>query len=157
MLSATGGTNGSAVTPPTGPGPNNQGLSRLHVMRALEDSLRQLKTDYIDLYQIHNHDHMTPIEETLSALDDAVQQGKGRYIGCSNLAAWQISKALGISALHNQAKFIANQTHYSLRCRSRTMSSATWRRSGESAPEWTTFQASLLIHSSAVAGRSWRG
>lgn len=99
---------------PVGPGPNDQGLSRLHVMRALEDSLRRLKTDYVDLYQIHNHDHMTPIEETLSALDDAVRQGKVRYIGCSNLAAWQISKALGISALHNQAKFVANQTHYSL-------------------------------------------
>ncbi|GAA4592271.1 aldo/keto reductase [Planotetraspora phitsanulokensis] len=99
---------------PVGPGPNDQGLSRLHVMRALEDSLRRLKTEYIDLYQLHNHDHVTPIEETLSALDDAVRQGKVRYIGCSNLAAWQISKALGVSALHNQAKFVANQTHYSL-------------------------------------------
>jgi aryl-alcohol dehydrogenase-like predicted oxidoreductase len=99
---------------PVGPGPNDQGLSRLHVMRALEDSLRRLRTDYIDLYQIHNYDRVTPIEETLSALDDAVRQGKVRYIGSSNLAAWQISKALGISALHNQAKFVANQTHYSL-------------------------------------------
>ncbi|MEU8178177.1 aldo/keto reductase [Microbispora hainanensis] len=99
---------------PVGPGPNDQGLSRLHVMRALDDSLRRLKTDYIDLYQLHNYDHVTPIEETLSALDDAVRQGKVRYIGCSNFAAWQISKALGISALHNQAKFVANQTHYSL-------------------------------------------
>ncbi|AWS41695.1 aldo/keto reductase [Streptosporangium sp. 'caverna'] len=99
---------------PVGPGPNDQGLSRLHVMRALEDSLRRLKTDYIDLYQIHNYDHITPIEETLSALDDAVRQGKVRYIGCSNLSAWQISKALGVSALHDQAKFVANQIHYSL-------------------------------------------
>ncbi|MFI6265588.1 aldo/keto reductase [Micromonospora sp. NPDC051006] len=99
---------------PVGSGPNDQGLSRLHVMRALEDSLRRLKTDYVDLYQIHNYDHVTPLEETLSALDDAVRQGKVRYIGCSNLAAWQISKALGISKLHNQAKFVANQTHYSL-------------------------------------------
>ncbi|MFF1844883.1 aldo/keto reductase [Streptomyces sp. NPDC058232] len=99
---------------PVGPGPNDQGLSRLHVMRALEDSLRRLGTDYIDLYQIHNYDQLTPIEETLSALDDAVRQGKVRYIGCSNLAAWQISKALGTSALHNQAKFVANQLHYSL-------------------------------------------
>ncbi|MEU8058093.1 aldo/keto reductase [Microbispora bryophytorum] len=99
---------------PVGPGPNDQGLSRLHVMRALDDSLRRLKTDYIDLYQLHNYDHVTPIEETLSALDDAVRQGKVRYIGCSNFAAWQISKALGVSALHNQAKFAANQTLYSL-------------------------------------------
>ncbi|MFI7612062.1 aldo/keto reductase [Nonomuraea terrae] len=99
---------------PVGPGPNDQGLSRLHVMRALEDSLRRLNTDYIDLYQIHNHDHLTPIEETLSALDDAVRQGKVRYIGSSNLSAWQISKALGVSALHDQAKFVANQAYYSL-------------------------------------------
>ncbi|GAA1878115.1 aldo/keto reductase [Asanoa iriomotensis] len=105
---------GTKLHAPVGPGPNDQGLSRLHVMRALEDSLRRLGTDYIDLYQIHNHDHVTPIEETLSALDDAVRQGKVRYIGSSNLAAWQISKALGVSALHNQARFVSNQTHYSL-------------------------------------------
>lgn len=105
---------GTKLMAPVGPGPNDLGLSRLHVMRALEDSLRRLNTDYIDLYQIHNWDHVTPIEETLGALDDAVRQGKVRYLGCSNLAAWQISKALGISALHNQAKFVANQTLYSL-------------------------------------------
>jgi aryl-alcohol dehydrogenase-like predicted oxidoreductase len=99
---------------PVGPGPNDQGLSRLHIMRALEDSLRRLRTDYIDLYQLHNYDRITPIEETLSALDDAVRQGKVRYIGSSNLAAWQISKALGVSAQHGLAKFAANQTHYSL-------------------------------------------
>ncbi|MEV6605610.1 aldo/keto reductase [Kutzneria sp. NPDC051319] len=99
---------------PVGPGPNDQGLSRLHVARALEDSLRRLGTDYIDLYQIHNYDRVTPIEETLGALDDAVRQGKVRYIGASNLAAWQMSKALGISARHNQAGFVANQIHYSL-------------------------------------------
>ncbi|SDM26742.1 Predicted oxidoreductase [Nonomuraea maritima] len=99
---------------PVGPGPNDQGLSRLHVMRALEDSLRRLGTDHIDLYQIHNHDHLTPIEETLSALDDAVRQGKVRYIGCSNLAAWQIAKALGVSALHDRAAFVSAQIHWSL-------------------------------------------
>ncbi|GAA5195895.1 aldo/keto reductase [Rugosimonospora acidiphila] len=105
---------GTKLMAPVGPGPNDQGLSRLHIMRALEDSLRRLRTDYIDLYQIHNYDHVTPIEETLGALDDAVRQGKVRYIGASNLSAWQISKALGISALHNQAKFVTNQVHYSL-------------------------------------------
>jgi aryl-alcohol dehydrogenase-like predicted oxidoreductase len=99
---------------PVGPGPNDQGLSRLHVMRALEGSLRRLRTDYIDLYQLHNYDRLTPLEETLSALDDAVRQGKVRYIGCSNFAAWQVSKALGVSALNRQAKFVANQAHYSL-------------------------------------------
>jgi aryl-alcohol dehydrogenase-like predicted oxidoreductase len=102
------------VFAPVGPGPNDQGLTRLHVMRALEDSLRRLRTDYIDLYQIHIYDHLTPLDETLRALDDAVRQGKVRYIGSSNLAAWQISKALGISELHGLAKFVANQTHYSL-------------------------------------------
>jgi aryl-alcohol dehydrogenase-like predicted oxidoreductase len=105
---------GTKLSAPMGPGPNDQGLSRLHVMRALEDSLRRLQTDYIDLYQIHNHDSLTPIEETLSALDDAVRQGKVRYLGCSNLAAWQVSKALGISERLGQAKFVANQVHYSL-------------------------------------------
>jgi aryl-alcohol dehydrogenase-like predicted oxidoreductase len=99
---------------PVGPGPNDQGLTRLHIMRALEDSLRRLGTDYVDLYQIHNYDRVTPLEETLGALDDAVRQGKVRYLGCSNLAAWQISKALGISERHNQARFVANQIHYSL-------------------------------------------
>ncbi|QUQ62772.1 aldo/keto reductase [Kutzneria sp. CA-103260] len=99
---------------PVGPGPNDQGLSRLHVMRALEDSLRRLGTDHIDLYQIHNYDRLTPLEETLAALDDAVRQGKVRYLGCSNLAAWQVSKALGISRQRNQSGFVANQIHYSL-------------------------------------------
>ncbi|GIF75847.1 aldo/keto reductase [Asanoa siamensis] len=105
---------GTKLLAPVGTGPNDQGLTRLHIMRSLEDSLRRLGTDYIDLYQLHNYDHVTPLEETLGALDDAVRQGKIRYIGCSNFAAWQISKALGISALHHQARFVANQTHYSL-------------------------------------------
>ncbi|MEV6375191.1 aldo/keto reductase [Micromonospora musae] len=99
---------------PVGPGPNDNGLSRLHVMRALEDSLRRLRTDHIDLYQIHQFDHLTPIEETLSALDDAVRQGKIRYLGCANLAAWQISHALGVSAQQNQARFVSAQVYYSL-------------------------------------------
>ncbi|MGQ4427085.1 aldo/keto reductase [Streptomyces violaceoruber] len=105
---------GTKLMAPVGPGPNDQGLSRLHVMRALEDSLRRLGTDYIDLYHLHNWDRLTPLEETLGALDDAVRQGKVRYIACSNLAAWQVSKALGLSALHGQAQFAANQIHYSL-------------------------------------------
>ncbi|MEV6286459.1 aldo/keto reductase [Kribbella sp. NPDC051770] len=108
---------GTKLLAPVGPGPNDQGLTRLHVMRSLEDSLRRLGTDHIDLYQIHNWDHVTPIEETLAALDDAVRQGKVRYLGASNLAAWQISKALGVSALHHQSKFVANQINYSLLAR----------------------------------------
>lgn len=98
----------------TGPGPNDMGLSRLHVMQALEDSLRRLGTEYIDLYQIHNFDQVTPLEETLRALDDAVRQGKVRYIGCANLAAWQASRALGISAVHDISAFVSVQAYYSL-------------------------------------------
>jgi aryl-alcohol dehydrogenase-like predicted oxidoreductase len=102
------------VHAPTGPGPNDNGWSRLHVMQALEDSLRRLGTDHIDLYQLHNHDHLTPYDEVLSALDDAVRQGKVRYIGVANLAAWQISRALGISAARNLNRFVSAQAYYSL-------------------------------------------
>ena len=97
-----------------GPGPNQAGLSRLHVMKALEASLRRLRTDHIDLYQIHNHDPVTPIEETLSALDDAVRQGKIRYIGASNLPAWRLAKALGVSDRRGLSRFVASQSYYSL-------------------------------------------
>jgi aryl-alcohol dehydrogenase-like predicted oxidoreductase len=97
-----------------GDGPNDVGLSRLHVMRALEDSLRRLRTDHVDLYQVHMIDPVTPIEETLRALDDAVRQGKVRYIGVSNLAAWQIARALGISRQHGLARFVSTQSYYSL-------------------------------------------
>src|SRR5207244_870900 len=77
-------------------------------------SLKRLNTDYIDLYQIHGYDPVTPLEETLSALDHLVQQGKVRYIGCSNLAAWQIMKALGISAQQSLEKFVTLQAYCSL-------------------------------------------
>ena len=80
-----------------GPGPNQVGLSRGHIMQAVEDSLERLGTDYIDLYQIHGFDPLTPLEETLGVLDDLVGAGKVRYIGCSNLAAWQLMKALWTS------------------------------------------------------------
>ena len=89
-------------------------LSRLHIMRAAEDSLARLGTDFIDLYQIHGFDSLTPFEETLGALTDLVRQGKVRYIGCSNLAAWQIVKALGISARDHLEKFVTLQAYYSL-------------------------------------------
>jgi aryl-alcohol dehydrogenase-like predicted oxidoreductase len=80
-----------------GPGPNQVGLFRLHIMQEIEASLLRLKTDYIDLYQIHSFDPVTPLEETLGALTDLVRQGKVRYIGCSNMLAWQVMKSLGIS------------------------------------------------------------
>ena len=97
-----------------GPGANQVGLSRLHIMQEVERSLLRLNTDYIDLYQIHGFDRVTPFEETLSALNDLVRQGKVRYIGCSNLTAWQIMKSLGVSALGHLEKFITLQAYYSL-------------------------------------------
>jgi aryl-alcohol dehydrogenase-like predicted oxidoreductase len=97
-----------------GPGANQVGLSRLNIMREAEASLLRLNTDYIDLYQIHGFDPLTPLEETLSALTDLVRHGKVRYIGCSNLAAWQVMKSLGISTLGHLEKFITLQAYYSL-------------------------------------------
>lgn len=97
-----------------GAGPNQVGQSRLHLMDALEQSLTRLATDHIDLYQIHNFDPFTPIDMMLRALDDVVRQGKVRYIGCSNLAAWQLMKALGISERERLAPFVSIQSYYSL-------------------------------------------
>jgi aryl-alcohol dehydrogenase-like predicted oxidoreductase len=97
-----------------GKGPNEVGLSRLHIMQQAEESLKRMNTDYIDLYQIHGYDPLTPLEETLSALTDLVRHGKVRYIGCSNLAAWHIMKALGISAREHFEKFVTLQAYYSL-------------------------------------------
>jgi len=97
-----------------GPGANQVGLSRLNIMNEVEASLERLNTDYIDLYQIHGFDAYTPLEETLSALTDLVRQGKVRYIGCSNLAAWQIMKSRGIAAAKHLENFITVQAYYSL-------------------------------------------
>lgn len=100
-----------------GPGPNQIGQSRLHMMEAVEGSLRRLQTDHIDLYQIHNFDPLVPLEDVMRALDDLVRQGKVRYIGCSNFAAWQLMKALGISERNNFARFASIQSFYSLAAR----------------------------------------
>lgn len=97
-----------------GTGVNDAGQSRYHIFRAVENSLRRLQTDYIDLYQVHRFDPETPLEETLGALDDLVRQGKVRYIGASNFAAWQLAKAHGISALHRLHRFESIQPEYSL-------------------------------------------
>jgi aryl-alcohol dehydrogenase-like predicted oxidoreductase len=97
-----------------GPGPNDEGLSRRHILKACEDSLRRLRTDYIDLYQAHAPDPDTPLEETLAAFDQLVRQGKVRYIGCSNYPAWQVALALGISARHGLARFDCVQPRYNL-------------------------------------------
>ena len=98
----------------TGEGPNDRGGSRWYMMRAVEASLKRLNTDYIDLYQIHFPDPMTPIEETLRGLDDLVKAGKVRYIGCSNFAAWQLSEALWTSRVNNLNHFVTVQTKYNL-------------------------------------------
>jgi aryl-alcohol dehydrogenase-like predicted oxidoreductase len=97
-----------------GDGANQVGLSRLHIMQSIDASLSRLGTDYIDLYQVHGFDALTPLEETLRALDDLVRAGKVRYIGCSNFTAWQTMKALGISAQQNLDRFVTIQSYYSL-------------------------------------------
>ncbi|PIE81565.1 MAG: aldo/keto reductase [Chloroflexi bacterium] len=94
-------------------GPNDQGLSRSHIMNAVTDSLRRLQTDYIDLYQVHWPDEETPLAETLSALTDLVRSGKVRYIGCSNYPAWLLMKSLWVSEAHGYARFDSLQPHYS--------------------------------------------
>jgi aryl-alcohol dehydrogenase-like predicted oxidoreductase len=102
------------VSSRVGPGRNDMGASRGHIMDAVEASLRRLQTDHIDLYQIHANDSVTPIEETLRALNNLVTQGKVRYIGVSNWQAWKIAKALGISELKNLARFDTLQAYYSI-------------------------------------------
>ena len=97
-----------------GDGPNDVGASRMAIVNACEASLKRLKTDYIDLYQLHWPDHETPIEETLRALDDLVRAGKVRYIGCSNMYGWEIAEALFTSDTHGWSKFVSAQDHYSL-------------------------------------------
>ena len=102
---------------PMGDGPNDAGLSRRHIVASCEASLRRLGTDWIDLYQLHEWDGQTPLEETLSALDTLVRDGKVRYVGCSNYAGWQMSKALGISARDGYERFASTQIYYSLQAR----------------------------------------
>jgi len=95
-------------------GPNGSGLTRKHIMQQVDESLKRLNTDYIDLYQIHGYDPLTPLQETLWTLDDLVKSGKVRYIGCSNLAAWQLMKALAFSEYKEQARFVSLQAYYTI-------------------------------------------
>jgi len=99
---------------PTGHAPNDSGLSRLHIMRAVEDSLRRLQTDYIDVYYLHHVDDDTPLDETLRALDDLVRDSKVRYIACSNFEAWRLLEAIWISDTKGLERFIAYQPQYNL-------------------------------------------
>jgi aryl-alcohol dehydrogenase-like predicted oxidoreductase len=102
---------------PVGDGPNDAGLSRHHLIAQCEASLRRLGTDYIDLYQVHEWDGETPMEETMEALDTLVRSGKVRYVGASNYAGWQLMKALGVSARHGFQRFVTQQIYYSLEAR----------------------------------------
>jgi aryl-alcohol dehydrogenase-like predicted oxidoreductase len=102
------------ATFPFGDGPNNMGSSRHHLIRQIEGSLKRLKTDYIDVYHMHGFDALTPMEETLSTLDQAVREGKVRYIAASNFSGWQLQKALGISGKHGWARYVCHQVYYSL-------------------------------------------
>jgi len=101
----------------TGPGPDEIGSSRKHLVEACEASLRRLGTDHIDLWQLHAFDAMTPIEETLHAMDDLVRAGKVRYIGCSNFSGWHLMKSLALSEKHGWARHVAHQAYYSLLAR----------------------------------------
>lgn len=106
------------VAGPMGSGPNDLGLSRKHILDAVDASLRRLSTDYIDVYQVHAYDPTTPIDETLRALDDCVRAGKVRYLGCSNFSAWQLMKANALARELRTARFDCLQPQYSLVCRS---------------------------------------
>jgi len=97
-----------------GTGPNDVGSSRAYLVKAVEGSLKRLGTDYIDLYQLHGFDALTPIEEALHALDDLVRAGKIRYIGCSNFSGWHLMKSLAISEKYGLARYVAHQAYYSL-------------------------------------------
>ncbi|MFI1329371.1 aldo/keto reductase [Streptomyces sp. NPDC020845] len=99
---------------PMGPGPNDRGLSRKHIMASIDASLRRLGTDHVDLYQIHRWDPETPIEETMEALHDVVRAGKARYIGASSMFAWQFAKAQHTAAVAGWTRFISMQNHYNL-------------------------------------------
>jgi aryl-alcohol dehydrogenase-like predicted oxidoreductase len=102
---------------PMGKGPNDAGLSRHHLIRSCEDSLRRMGTDHIDLYQVHQWDGQTPLEETLEALDTLVRDGKVRYVGASNYSGWQLMKALGVSENHGYQRYVSQQIHYTLQAR----------------------------------------
>ncbi|MFD0685639.1 aldo/keto reductase [Actinomadura fibrosa] len=99
---------------PMGPGPNDGGLSRKHIMAGIDASLRRLDTDHVDLYQIHRWDYDTPIEETMEALHDVVKAGKARYIGASSMFAWQFAKAQHVAEVNGWTKFVTMQNHYNL-------------------------------------------
>jgi aryl-alcohol dehydrogenase-like predicted oxidoreductase len=108
---------GTKVNTRVGAGPNDLGSSRFHIMAQCEASLKRLRTDYIDLYQLHGFDAMTPVEETLQALDDLVRAGKVRYVGCSNFSGWHLMKSLAVAERYGFARHVVHQVNYSLAAR----------------------------------------
>jgi 1-deoxyxylulose-5-phosphate synthase len=104
----------SKVNGPMTPGPNGRGLSRKHILAAIDASLQRLGMDYVDLYQIHRWDYQTPIEETMEALHDVVRAGKARYIGASSMYAWQFARAQHVAERHGWTRFVSMQNHYNL-------------------------------------------
>jgi aryl-alcohol dehydrogenase-like predicted oxidoreductase len=104
----------SSGSPSIGPGANDRGLSRKHVLASVDASLRRLRTEYVDLYQIHRWDDQTPIEETMAALHDVVRAGKARYIGASSMFAWQFAKAQWTADAAGWTRFVSMQNHYNL-------------------------------------------
>ena len=104
----------SKVASAMGSGPNDQGLSRYHILREIEGTLRRLETDHVDVYLVHSYDSTTPLEETVRALDDVVRSGKARYVGCCNYAAWQVCRALWVADTSNAAPYMCVQNPYNL-------------------------------------------
>ncbi|MFC2007168.1 aldo/keto reductase [Chloroflexota bacterium] len=162
---------------PMGDGPNETGGSRYHILKAVEASLKRLQTDYIDLYQMHQPDTATPVEETLRALDDLVKAGKIRYIGTSNFAAWQLSEARWVSRVNNLHSFVTEQPRYNLvdrkieselvpYCQANNVGVIPWGplaggfltgkyRQGKDAPPGTRLAKSTRIYGNIFTDANW--
>jgi len=130
---------------PMGDDPNQRGLSRKHIMHAIDDSLRRLETDYVDLYQIHRFDYETPMEETLEALHDVVKMGKALYLGASSMFAWQFAKMLAAQDAMSLARFVAMQNHYNLIYREEEREMLPlWREEGIGVIPWSPLARGFL-------------
>jgi aryl-alcohol dehydrogenase-like predicted oxidoreductase len=142
---------------PMGDGPNDRGLSRKHIMAAIDASLRRLGTDYVDLYQIHRWDPETPIEETMEALHDVVRAGKARYLGASSMYAWQFAKAQHVATVNGWTRFVSMQPHYNLVYREEEREMLPYcRDSGVGVIPWSPLARGLLAGGRERAGRTTR-
>ena len=142
---------------PMGEGPNDRGLSRKHIMAAIDASLRRLGTDHVDLYQIHRWDHETPIEETMEALHDVVRAGKARYLGASSMYAWQFAKAQHVASVNGWTRFVSMQPHYNLAYREEEREMLPYcLDSGVGVIPWSPFARGLLARGREGAGQTTR-